>query len=264
MDNSNLKEKNFEEDIEQWLLDEGGYERGFQMTYNKDEAIDLTALIDFITETQPKEWARYQKIYGVENASSQFYKVLQDDISHYGLIYVLRNGIDDHGVKIRIAYFAPASELNEELMRKYRANRLHVIRQFAYSSKHHNTIDMVLMLNGIPVFALELKNQLTGQSVEDSKRQWMEDRDPAEFLFHFNNRILAYFGVDLYEVAMTTQLQKGKTFFIPFNQGSNGAGNVGGAGNPAVAEGEYVTGYFWKRVLQRDALLSILQRYISV
>ena len=64
MDNSYLKERNFEEDIEQWLLDEGGYERGFQMTYNKDEAIDLTALIDFITETQPKEWARYQKIYG--------------------------------------------------------------------------------------------------------------------------------------------------------------------------------------------------------
>lgn len=264
MDNNNLKEKNFEEDIERWLLDEGGYERGFQMTYNKDAAIDLTELQDFITETQPKEWARYQKIYGADNATDQFYRVLQDDISRYGLIYVLRNGIDDHGVKIRIAYFAPASELNEELMRKYRANRLHVIRQFAYSSKHRNTIDMVLMLNGIPVIALELKNQLTGQSVEDSKRQWMEDRDPNEFPFHFNNRILAYFGVDLYEVAITTQIQKEKTFFIPFNQGSNGAGNVGNAGNPPVAEGEYVTGYFWKHVLQRDALLSILQRYISV
>ena len=264
MNNENLKEKNFEEDIERWLLTEGGYERGFQMTYNKDAAIDLTVLRDFISETQPKEWARYQKIYGADDAADQFYKVLQDDISRYGLIYVLRNGIDDRGVKLRIAYFAPASELNEDLMRKYRANRLHVIRQFSYSSKHHNTIDMVLMLNGIPVVAIELKNQLTGQSVEDSKRQWMEDREPNEFLFHFNNRILAYFGVDLYEVAMTTQLQKDKTFFIPFNQGSNGAGNIGGAGNPDVTEGEYVTGYFWKQVLQRDALLSILQRYISV
>ncbi|MCM1140020.1 MAG: type I restriction endonuclease [Muribaculum sp.] len=264
MNKENLKEKNFEEDIERWLLDEGGYERGFQMTYNKDAAIDLTVLRDFITETQPKEWARYQKIYGADEATDQFYKVLQDDISRYGLIYVLRNGIDDRGVKLRVAYFAPASELNEDLLRKYRANRLHVIRQFSYSSKHHNTIDMVLMLNGIPVVAIELKNQLTGQSVEDSKRQWMEDREPNEFLFHFNNRILAYFGLDLYEVAMTTQLQKEKTFFIPFNQGSNGAGEVGGAGNPEVPEGEYVTGYFWKRVLGRDALLSILQRYISV
>ena len=264
MDNNNLKEKNFEEDIEQWLLDEGGYERGYQMTYNKDEAIDMTVLRDFITETQPKEWARYQKIYGVEKASDRFYKVLQDDISRYGLIYVLRNGIDDQGVTLRIAYFAPASELNDDLSRKYRANRLHVIRQFSYSSKHRNTLDMVLMLNGIPVVAIELKNQLTNQSVEDSKRQWMEDRDPNEFIFRFNNRILAYFGVDLYDVAMTTQLNKEKTFFIPFNQGSNGAGEIGGAGNPPVKEGEYVTGYFWKRVLQRDALLAILQRYISV
>lgn len=264
MDNKNLKEKNFEESIEEWLLSEGGFERGFQMTYNKEVAIDMTVLRDFIAETQPKEWARYQKIYGAENAADHFYKVLQDDISRDGLISVLRNGIDDRGVKIHIAYFQPASELNEELMRKYRANRLHVIRQFAYSTKNHNTIDMVLMLNGIPVVAIELKNQLTGQSVEDSKRQWMEDRDPAEFLFHFNNRILAYFGADLYEVAMTTQLQGDKTFFIPFNQGSNGAGNVGGAGNPQVAEGEYVTSYFWKQVLQRDALLAILQRYISV
>ena len=83
MDNNNLKEKNFEEDVERWLLDEGGYERGFQMTYNKDEAIDLTALIDFITETQPKEWAHYQKIYGVENASGLFYKVLPDIVNTY-------------------------------------------------------------------------------------------------------------------------------------------------------------------------------------
>ena len=87
MDNSNLKERNFEEDIEQWLLEKGGYERGFQMTYHKDAAIDLTVLQDFISETQPKEWARYQKIYGAENATDQFYKVLQDDISRYGLIY---------------------------------------------------------------------------------------------------------------------------------------------------------------------------------
>lgn len=31
---------------------------------------------------------------------------------------------------------------------------------------------MVLVLNGIPVFAFELKNQYTGQTVDDAKRQW--------------------------------------------------------------------------------------------
>lgn len=99
--------------------------------------------------------------------------------------------------------------------------------------------------------------------MEDSKRQWRTDRDPKEPLFRFNNRILAYFGVDLYEVALTTELKKEKTFFIPFNQGSNGAGKVGGAGNPEREDGGYVTSYLWEHILQRDMLLAIFQRYIS-
>lgn len=122
---------------------------------------------------------------------------------------------------------------------------------------------MVLSLNGIPIIVIELKNQLTGQNLENSKKQWREDREPKEFLFHFNNRILAYFGADLYEVALATELKKEKTFFMPFNQGSNGAGNVGGAGNPARSDDGYVTAYLWENVLKREMLLAILQRYIS-
>ena len=66
---------------------------------------------------------------------------------------------------------------------------------------------MVLSLNGIPIVALELKNTLTGQSVEDSREQWLNNRDPKELLFHFDTRILAYFGVDLYEAIMATELR---------------------------------------------------------
>jgi len=50
---------------------------------------------------------------------------------------------------------------------------------------------------------------------------------------------------------------------MPFNQGSNGAGNVGGKGNPEAPEGKYTTCYLWERVLNRRMLLCILQRYIS-
>ena len=81
-------------------------------------------------------------------------------------------------------------------------------------------------------------------------------------LFNFNARILLYFCVDLYEAWMTTHLQGEKTYFLPFNQGSNGAGNIGDGGNPANPYG-YATSYLWERVLQRDMLLSLLQRYIS-
>jgi len=262
MNITDLKEKNFEADIERYLITEGGYIKGNQDTYDKDRAIDMPVLISFIEKTQPKQWKRYVTKYG-DKAEKQLYRVFQDDVSRYGLIYVLRKGISDVGINIRFCYFAPASMLNDELVANYDANILTVTRQFAYSKLNKNTIDMVLSLNGIPVVALELKNQITGQNVEDSKRQWRTDRDPKEPLFHFNNRILAYFGVDLYEVTLTTELKKEKTFFIPFNQGSNGAGEVGGAGNPEREDGGYVTAYLWEKVLRRDMLLSILQRYIS-
>lgn len=256
-----LREKALEETIESYLLTEGGYVKGDQATYDKEKAIDLTTLVGFIKATQPKEWTRFEKIYG-DKSESQLYRTMQGDITRYGLIYVLRQGIDDRGIKLRLCYFAPASSLNTELVEKYESNILTCTRQFAYSTKNHNTIDMVLSVNGIPVVAIELKNQFTEQSVEDSMRQWREDRNPKEPLFHFDNRILAYFGIDLYEAVMATELKGEQTYFMPFNQGSNGAGEVGGAGNPQRTDGHHVTAYVWENVLRRDKLLAILQRYV--
>ena len=263
MDREEIMEKKFEADIEQYLLTEGGYTKGTQATYDKELAMDLDTLISFFKLTQLNAWNRFEKKYG-GGSKKQLYKTVQGDIVRYGLIYVLRNGIDDFGIKLKLCYFAPASELNEELVQKYQQNILTCTRQFTYSANNRNTIDMVLSLNGIPVIAIELKNQFTGQSVENSKRQWREDRNPKELLFHFNKRILAYFGIDLYEAAVTTELKGEKTFFIPFNQGSNGAGKVGGAGNPKREDSGYVTSYIWENVLRKDMLLAILQRYVMV
>ena len=262
MDNKDLKERDFEAYIEHWLLTEGGYIKGNQATYDKERAIDLKTLIKFLRLTQTKKWELYEKKYGVQT-EDRLYNVLQDKIHERGLIWVLRNGIEDLGFKFKLVYFEPASPLNEELNLKYQQNIMECTRQFAYSTQNHNTIDMVLSVNGIPVVALELKNQLTGQNVENSRHQWMNDRDQREELFQFNHRILAYFGVDLYEAIMATELRGEKTFFMPFNQGSNGAGNVGGKGNPEAPEGKYTTNYLWERVLNRRMLLCILQRYIS-
>lgn len=255
------KEKNFEQDIETYLLNEGGYIKGNQSTYDKKRAIDMPVLLQFIQATQPKVWQRYVNLYG-DKSSDQLYKVFQSDVAQYGLVHVLRNGIKDRGVAIKFCYFKPSSNLNQDLVDRYNANILQCTRQFAYSTDNHNTIDIVLSVNGIPVVALELKNQLTGQSVDNGKRQWMYDRDPKELIFNFNTRILAYFAVDLYEVAMATQLRGKETRFLPFNQGSNGAGNIGDGGNPENPDG-YATSYLWERVLNREMLLSLLQRYIS-
>lgn len=258
-------EKRFEQDIETYLLsEEGGYIKGSMATYDKSKAIDLLLLKTFISNTQPKAWDRFCKLYGT-SADKQLYKRFDEEVQEKGLIHVLRNGIKDRGIEFKICYFAPSSGLNDDLVQKYNSNILTCTRQFYYSEKNTNSIDMVLSLNGIPVVSIELKNQLKGQCVENAKVQYMHDRDPKELLFNFNRRILVYFAADLYEVWMTTKLDRENTVFLPFNQGSNGAGNIGDAGNPSPEnDDDYVTAYFWKNVLQKDALMALLQRYISV
>lgn len=256
------KEKRFEQDIETSLLTHGGYVKGNMSGYDAATAIDLATLVSFIKNTQPKEWQRYETIYG-DGADKKLYKRFNEEVNAHGLIHVLRHGVNDRGVKLKLCYFKPESSLNEILITNYNANVLSVTRQFAYATENKNTIDMVLSLNGIPIVALELKNQITGQSVENAKKQFMYDRNPKENCFHFNKRFLVYFAVDLYEVWMTTQLKGKDTFFLPFNQGSGGAGKVGGVGNPENADG-YNTAYLWEQVLSKDALLNILQRFLHV
>ena len=258
-------EKRFEQDIETWLTSPtGGWTKTtFQEShYDATKGLDIETLIQFVKETQEKKWARYEKVVGADPVES-FYKRFEQEVSQHGILHVLRKGIKDRGVHFKIVQLRPSSTLNEDITKDYQANKTQVIRQFAYSPHNRNTIDMVLSINGIPLIAIELKNQLKGQSVEHAKKQFMFDRDPKETVCQFNHRILVYFAVDLNQAWMTTKLSGKKTFFLPFNQGSNGAGNVGGAGNPENSTG-YQTAYLWENVLQKDALMDILQRFINL
>lgn len=255
------KEKRFEADIESYMLSKGGFAKGDMTTYDKDKAIDLPKLIEFIKKTQPKAWQRYERNYG-SDAEKKLYKRFQESVEMHGLLHVLRHGFEDRGAKVQVAAFKPTSSLSQEVIDDYNNNILTCTRQFYYSSQNGNSIDMVLSLNGIPIVALELKDQLTGQTISNAKTQFMYDRNPKEMCFHFDKRFLVYFAVDLYEVEMTTQLKGKDTFFLPFNQGTNGAGEVGGAGNPENPDG-YTTSYLWEKVLNKDTLMEILQKYLQ-
>ncbi|AJG95830.1 type I restriction endonuclease subunit R [Bacillus tropicus] len=255
-------ERRFEEDIEEYLLTKGGYSKGNMNGYDKERAIDMNQLLIFIQTTQAREWRLYQNIYK-EKAEEQLFKRLNQEIDSHGLLYVLRHGIKDRGRRFFLMAFRPESSISEAVIRDYEANIVNCTRQFTYSAYNHNSIDIVLSINGIPIVALELKNQIKGQSVQNAKVQFMEDRDQRETCFQFNKRFLVYFAVDLYEVWMTTKLDGRKTKFLPFNQGSNGAGNVGGKGNPENQSG-YATSYLWEKILQKDNLVDIIQRFMNL
>ncbi len=48
-----------------------------------------------------------------------------------------------------------------------------------------------------------------------------------------------------------------------FNQGSNGAGNPGGKGNPKNDEG-YLTSYIWERVFCVDSMIDLIAKFITI
>ena len=255
-------EKRFESDIESaFLSPAGGYIKGTD-TYNAELGLYVDTLIGFVQKTQPKEWTRVEnqnKVDPVRKFCLAFNSACDTD----GLLSVLRHGFKHRGITFRVCYFKPESSLNQTAAAQYANNVTECYRQWYYSADSKKSVDMVLVLNGIPVFAFELKNQYTGQNVENAKRQWMYDRDPREICFQFNKRTLAFFCVDHTEVWMTTKLAGKDTWFLPFNQGSNGAGHDGGKGNPANPDG-YPTAYLWEQVFQKDSMMDILQKFIHL
>lgn len=257
-------EKRFESDIEaSFISNAGGYTKGTD-AYDTKLGFYPDTLLRFVKDSQPKEWAKYEKACG-DSAESKFIKLFVDSVDRDGLLKVFREGFKSikGGCTFRVCYFKPESSLNQTAAEQYSKNILNCNRQWYFSLDTQKSVDMVLVVNGIPVVALELKNQYTGQTVDKAKTQWMEDRDPKESCFQFNRRVLVYFCVDHTQVYMTTKLAKDNTYFLPFNQGSNGAGNDGGAGNPANPNG-YPTAYLWENVLQADSLMDILQKFISL
>ncbi|QEG01603.1 hypothetical protein Mal15_56800 [Stieleria maiorica] len=224
-------------------------------------------VVAWVKESEPDAWEALSKNHGA-SAEATLLDRLRHSIDKSSTLNVLRNGFDVLGLKrsLRMAQFRPAMGTNADIMKRYEANRLRVIRQVRYSENNENSIDLVLFVNGIPVATVELKTDFT-QGIDDAVDQYRYDRDPnpkgkaKEPLLSFATGALVHFAVSSSEVRMTTKLAGKKTTFLPFNQGSNGPGQTGAKGNPPNPDG-YMTAYLWEQVWQRDGWLDILGRYM--
>ena len=235
----------------------GGYHKRRDEDYDRSLCLIPRDVLDFVLATQPQEWKRLSQHHGAA-VEEQFLKRLSSEIERRGALDVLRNGIRDMGCRFRLAYFRPASGLNEETRWLYQGNTFSVARQLHYSERNNKSLDLTLFLNGIPIFTAELKNPLTGQDVQDAIRQYRTDRDPRQPLFAYG-RCLAHFAVDPELVYVTTHLTGPQTYFLPFNQGK-----YGGAGNPPVppTQSGYGTSYLWEGTWARDSVLDLVRQFI--
>ncbi len=262
---NSITEKLLEDEITASLVAEGGYrtckvgtDSEWRPDFDATLGIDTRELFVFIEETQREEWEKLVKAHGGEDAYARqrFLQRLAKQIDERGTLDVIRHGVRDQNVEIRLSYRKPAFELAPELTAHYDANRLTVTRQLPFDSDSNKTMDLCLFLNGIPVATAELKNHLTGQSLEQAIEQYRTDRDPKNVTLA--RRALVHFAVDPDSVAMTTRLDGKSTRFLPFNMGHDL-----GKGNPSNPDG-HRTSYLWERVWSRDAWLDVLHRFIHI
>ena len=253
-----VDERLFEDAIEAHLLGHGGYQKGIASFFVAELGLDTSELLAFVGQTQMNEWESLIGRYGGDqgNAQTGFAKRLAAEIDSRGTLDVLRHGVVDLGVTIRLAFFKPAHGLTAALEALYEANRVTVTRQLPFDPSSGKTLDLVLLVNGIPTATAELKNHLTNQTIEDAIKQYRSDRDPANVTL--SRRALVHFAVDPDRVAMTTKLAGQQTRFLPFNLGHDL-----GAGNPPNSNG-HRSSYLWERVWQRDAWMDLLARFIHV
>lgn len=149
-------EKRFEADIESFFLSPaGGYTKGAD-TYDAKQGLYVNTLIDFVQRTQPKEWARFENANQVDPVR-KFCTAFNTACETEGLLSVLRHGFKHRGLRFRVCYFKPESALNQAAAAQWAANTIECYRQWYFSADTKKSVDMVLVLNGIPVFAFELK-----------------------------------------------------------------------------------------------------------
>ena len=235
----------------------GGYHRRISDDYDRQLSLIPKDVIDFLVASQPQEWRRLRRQHGAA-CRTQFLNRLATELNRRGVVDVLRRGVKDSGCKFDLAYFRPASGLNEETRRLHATNLFAVVRQLHYSKKNEKSLDLAIFLNGIPIFTAELKNPLTGQDVQDAVAQYRRDRDPRETLLA-HRRCIAHFAIDPNLVYVTTQLRRYDTRFLPFNRGHDR-----GAGNPPVPPTQrgYPTDYLCNQVWARDSILGLIRQFV--
>lgn len=252
---SKTNEEALESSIENSLLSQG-YIKGDSVDFSKEYAIDEKLFWEFLESTQHEE---IDKLKRDPQYKLKIVNRLDKTIKKYGVLKVLKKGLDVEDAHFKLFYIPPLASSGEEINKRFNSNIFSITRQVAYSSTNPRLeIDMVVFVNGLPIVTMELKNAWTGQNARfHGIKQYQQDRDPDDTLLSFA-RCIVHFTIDTDEAYMTTKLNRDKTFFLPFNKGNNH-----GAGNPVNPDG-HKTAYIWEEILSRLSLANIIQHFVRL
>ncbi|MEI7676669.1 MAG: type I restriction endonuclease subunit R [Bacteroidales bacterium] len=231
-----------------------GYYMGSPNQFDAKYAIDTFHFWRFLEATQPTELKKLQR---QSDWKLRILERLDRTVKRYGIIALLRKGLEVEDAHFTLFYQLPLASSSVSVKKNFESNQFSVTRQLRYSlANPGEEIDMVLFVNGLPFSTLELKNQWTGQNAKvHGQNQYKFKRDISQPLLNFG-RCIVHFTLDTDEVYMTTKLNGGDTFFLPFNKGNNF-----GKGNPQNPFG-HKTAYLWDEVLTRESIANIIQHFV--
>ncbi|MCA0447337.1 MAG: DEAD/DEAH box helicase family protein [Bacteroidetes bacterium] len=231
-----------------------GYDSGSPSDFNAAFALDVKKFWHFLETTQKEELAKLQKQPDWKLKILERYDRL---VKKYGILKLFRKGLEVDDAHFTLFFQLPLASSSDTVKRNFELNEFSVTRQLRYSLVNPGEeIDMVLFVNGIPFATMELKNHWTGQNARvHGQAQYKFKRDVTQPLLNFG-RCIVHFAVDTDEVYMTTRLEGGATFFLPFNLGCNF-----GKGNPPNPFG-HKTSYLWEDVLSRQSIATIIQHFV--
>ena len=254
-----LKEK---EDYQRLIIDQLRDNNHFRerpnTAYKPGLAMDTDVLLEFLEDTQPDTMDQLRRMYK-NRTEETIINYINSEINkdRRGLIDVIKHGVEfDNGASLKLMYRKPDSTINTEAVENYKKNIFSVMQEVYH--KDGERIDLVLFLNGLAIFAVELKCNTSGQSVDDAIRQYKEERDASTRLFKTRVGVFAAFAMDLNEVYFTTELKGNDTFFNSFNLGDNF-----GKGNPRNPNGINVS-YMWDKIWTKDNILFLIERFIYI
>ena len=251
MDNL-LNETKFEEHIAGYLAGSDLYNQRSSSQFDIEKLCDVEMLEQFLRQ-QPVVWNKLTKHFSGQEVATVIREYNKRIDRGESILTIMRKGFTISGAKVKFCQFKPVLEgEGTDNYRLYRANRFSVVRQMRYSlgKDSGNELDLCILLNGIPLFTFELKNEGSDQNYTHGILQYKRHRDPHNRMLR---NCLVHFVMDNQYAFMTTFLNGEETTFLPFNQETV---------NPPI-EGEYPTAYMWRRVLQADSILDLLENFIK-
>jgi type I restriction enzyme R subunit len=250
-----LNEESLESLIVRQMVD-GGWIQSGATDYETAYALDLPQLVTFIERTQP-DLVEPLSLHAATPTRHEFLARLQGEVTKSGVVNVLRKGLDHRQHHLDL-FFPTPTPGNTRATDLFAANRFTVTRQLHYSATETAlSLDLVALVNGLPVFTFELKNNITKQTFDDAVDQYKRDRDPRELIFQFG-RCITHFALDDQQIRFCTHLKGRQSWFLPFDKGWKD-----GAGNPPNPEG-IKTDYLWRQILAPSSVANIVENYAQV